>query len=93
MQPDANYGPILIIAVAVLLGALLLGIAVYIRGSAQRASPILGILYSILIVSPVVAATAYYAYGLTRDLSQPSPHFYSSEGSPRAVQTGAVPVR
>ena len=93
MQHDANYGPITIMAVAVLLGALLLGLAVHIRGNAERGSPTLGLLYALLIVSPVAAGTIYFIHGLGRDLTQPSPHVYSSEGSPPAVQSGAVPLR
>jgi hypothetical protein len=93
VQHDMNYGPITIMLVAVLLGALLLGIGIYVRGSNRRSSPTLGILYAAVIVSPAVAGTAYYIHGLGRDLTQPSPHYYRSAGSPPAVQSGAVPLR
>jgi hypothetical protein len=69
---DTNYGPVLIMTVAVMLGALLLGIGMSVRGNAEHGSPTLGALYALLIVSPVVAGIAYYSYGLTRDLTQPS---------------------
>jgi hypothetical protein len=93
VQHDASYGPIAIMLAAVLLGALLLGIGIYVRGSNRRGSPMLGVLYAIVVVSPVAAGTAYFIHGLGRDLTQPSPHLYRSEGSPPAVQSGAVPVR
>jgi len=74
VQHDMNYGPIMIMLVTVLLGALLLGIGVYIRGGNQRSSPTLGVIYAIVIAAPIAAGTAYYIYGITRDLTQPSRH-------------------
>jgi hypothetical protein len=87
--PDTNYGPAFIVTVAVLLGALLSGIGAYGRGSAARASSTPGLLYGILIVSPVVARIVSYIRGLNRDLTRPSFHLNSSAGSPPTVQRGA----